>query len=157
MTRRNDFDFLFGSWQIKNTFLKKRLQGCEVWETFTATGTAQPILGGLGNIDDFVAPEWRPDFIGMTLRLFDLVTQQWSIYWMSNATGRLEPPVIGVFKDGVGIFNGEDTLGGKPIRVRFTWSSITSETALWEQEFSGDNGASWEKNWIMQFTRKDTP
>lgn len=76
---------------------------------------------------------------------------------MSNATGRLEPPVIGVFKDGVGIFNGQDMLDGKPIRVRFTWSGITSETALWEQEFSGDNGVSWEKNWIMQFTRKDTP
>ncbi len=150
---KHDFDFLFGSWHIQNRFLKKRLQNCTEWETFTATGTAQPILGGIGNIDDFIAPDWRPGFIGMTLRLFNVVTEQWSIYWMSNATGTLEPPVVGVFKDGIGVFEGTDILDGKPIRVRFTWSGMSSTTALWEQEFSSDDGATWEKNWTMQFTR----
>jgi hypothetical protein len=120
MNINHDFDFLFGSWTIQNSFLKKRLHGCTEWETFTATGTANPILGGLGNLDDFIAPDWRPNFIGMSLRLFNLETQQWSIYWMSNATGDLEPPVIGGFKDSIGVFEGLDTLDGKPIRVRFT-------------------------------------
>lgn len=152
----HDFDFLFGTWQIENRFLKKRLQNCTEWETFTATSTAKPILAGLGNIDDFIAQDWRPDFIGTTLRLFNLVAQQWSIYWMSNTTGTLEPPVVGVFKDGIGIFEGQDTLDGVPIRVRFTWSGITDKTALWEQEFSSDNGTTWEKNWTMRFTRIDT-
>ncbi len=157
MDAKHDFDFLFGAWSITNTFLKKRLQGCTDWETFTATGTANPILGGLGNLDDFIAPDWRPNFIGMTLRLFNLDTQQWSIYWMSNVTGNLEPPVFGGFQDGIGVFEGLDILDGIPIRVRFRWSGISSNSALWEQEFSSDNGETWEKNWIMQFARKETP
>ena len=156
MNVNHDFDFLFGTWQIKNTFLKKRLQGCSEWETFTATSTAKPILGGVGNMDDFIAPDWRPDFIGMSLRLFDQTTEQWSIYWMSNATGRLEPAVVGSFKDGIGIFEGHDIFEGIPIRVRFTWSGISKNNALWEQEFSSNNGLSWEKNWTMQFTRIGT-
>jgi hypothetical protein len=33
------------------------------------------------------------------------------------------------------------------------WSRITREAARWEQAFSLDKGASWETNWIMDFTR----
>ncbi len=148
-----DFDFLFGRWQIENERLPKHFQGFETWEKFKATGEVRSILGGIGNMDDFVPENWRPGFIGMTLRLFNPNTQQWSIYWMSNQTGTLEPPVVGAFKDGVGVFEGDDTLEGRTIRVRFVWSEITANTALWEQEFSDDAGITWEKNWIMRFKR----
>jgi hypothetical protein len=149
----HDFDFWFGRWHIENERLLKRLEACTEWETFAAVGEAKPILGGIGNIDDFVPTTWKPGFIGMSLRLFNPVTQQWSIYWMSNQTGTLEPPVVGGFQDGVGIFEGNDVLEGRPIRVRFIWSEITANSALWEQEFSGDAGKTWEKNWIMRMTR----
>ena len=72
---------------------------------------------------------------------------------MSNQTGKLEPPVVGGFQDGVGIFEGNDVLEGRPIRVRFIWSEITKNAALWEQEFSDDAEKTWEKNWIMRFKR----
>jgi hypothetical protein len=149
----HDFDFLFGRWHIENERLLKRLQHCGEWETFEAVGEAKPILGGIGNIDDFVPKTWNAGFIGMTLRLFNPSTRQWSIYWMSNQTGTLEPPVVGDFKDGVGVFEGDDTFEGHPIRVRFIWSEITANTARWEQEFSDDDGQTWEKNWIMRFKR----
>jgi hypothetical protein len=68
---------------------------------------------------------------------------------------RLEPPVHGQFKDGIGAFQGEDTFADKPIHVRFLWSEITSRSARWEQAFSGDGGASWEPNWVMIFERQD--
>ena len=153
--KTHDFDFLYGSWIIKNTRLLERFQGCTDWETFDATGTAQPVLGGIGNVDDFVPKDWRPNFLGMTLRLFNPVTQQWSIYWASNQTGTLEPPVVGEFRNGIGTFEGDDVMNGKLVRVRFLWSQITSVSARWEQEFSQDNGISWETNWIMEFTRSD--
>jgi hypothetical protein len=148
-----DFDFRFGDWNIENKRLFKRLAGCTDWETFDATSHGQPILGGIGNIDDFVTDTWRPGFIGMTLRLFCPSTRQWSIYWMSNQTGTLEPPVVGSFQDGIGIFEGDDLLEGRPIKVRFIWSEITDNSALWEQEFSDDAGQTWETNWIMRFKR----
>ena len=151
--RSHDFDFLHGRWRIDNERLLERLTGCTDWERFVATSTARPILGGLGNMDDFVTETWRPGFIGMSLRLFNPATRLWSIYWMSNQTGKLEPAVVGGFKDGIGIFEGDDTLKGRPIRVRFTWSEITENSALWEQAFSEDGGRTWEKNWMMRFAR----
>ena len=61
--------------------------------------------------------------------------------------------MYGGFKDGVGTFTGDDTLEGKPIKVRFRWSEIKANSARWEQAFSPDGGATWEVNWRMQFTR----
>jgi hypothetical protein len=37
--------------------------------------------------------------------------------------------------------------------MRFIWSRIGPTSARWEQAFSADGGASWEMNWIMDFTR----
>lgn len=149
----HDFDFLIGNWHIKNERLPKYLQGSSDWETFEATGTMNLILGGLGNIDDFTPKNWKPGFIGMSLRIFNPKTQLWSIYWADNDRTVLDPPVIGKFSNGIGMFEGSDTLAGKPILIRFIWSKITPTSAQWEQEFSDDNGQTWETNWTMEFTR----
>ena len=148
-----DFDFQTGRWRIKNVRLVKRLEGCTEWETFEATQSARPLPSGVGNVDDFRTDYW-PDFVGMSLRLYDRTTRQWSIYWASTHTVGFEPPVVGQFDDnGVGIFEGRQDLDGKPIVVRFTWSNVTETSARWEQEFSPDDGKTWEKNWIMEMTR----
>ena len=148
----HDFDFQTGRWHIHNERLVKRLQGCTEWETFEATNRAQLLPGGLGNMDEFVTDHW-PGFVGMSLRLYNPHTRQWSIYWASNQKGVLEPPVVGSFSNGVGVFEGHDELDGRPIVVRFTWSNITTTGARWEQAFSPDGGRTWEKNWIMTMTR----
>jgi hypothetical protein len=67
--------------------------------------------------------------------------------------GPLEPPVRGGFVDGTGTFLADETIDGKPVRVRFLWSRITSTTCRWEQAFSADGGLTWETNWVMDFTR----
>src|SRR3954464_15502440 len=76
----HDFDFWFGQWQVHSERLVARLENCHTWETFQATCTAWPILDGLGNMDELLAPEWKPGYIGVSLRLFNPATQQWSIY-----------------------------------------------------------------------------
>ncbi len=149
----HDFDFWFGRWHSENQRLTKRLQGCTQWETFSAQCHAYPILGGLGNVDDFVIDTWRPGFIGMSLRLFNPQTGEWSIYWTSNQSPILEPPVVGGFEDGVGVFECDDLFEGRTIRVRFTWSEITPDSARWHQDFSEDGGQTWETNWITRHTR----
>lgn len=160
MSSISDFDFLLGHWNVSNRRLKKRLQGNDDWEVFDATQHNQRLPGGIGNFDDYIASAWRPDFVGMTLRLFNPQTACWSIYWLDNVTGGVDamglmlPPVVGRFSDGVGIFEGDDMLDGRPIRVRYTWSSAAGGSPQWEQAMSDDNGASWELNWRMCFTRK---
>jgi hypothetical protein len=146
-----DFDFWIGRWSVRNEKLKGRLCGSTEWETFPATAEASLLPGRMGNIDSFIAG----DFVGMTVRLFDRVNDRWSIYWADNRRGIFDPPVIGGFRDGVGIFEGDDMHERTPVRVRFRWTHDTPRTARWEQAFSADSGATWETNWIMSMTRED--
>ena len=143
-----DFDFLIGRWNVRNEKLKERLRGSNEWETFDAVAEARQLPAGLGNIDHIAFG----DFTGMTVRLFDRATKLWSIYWASSNHGVFDPPVVGSFTDGVGLFEGDDHHEGTPVRVRFVW---TQEPARWEQAFSADGGATWETNWIMRFTRAE--
>lgn len=158
----DDFNFLLGRWHVKNDRLVARLQGCSEWEHFEASQHNHALPGKIGNIDDFVADGWRPGFVGLSLRVFNPVTQLWSIYWLDNRTGGLNaagillPPVVGRFEDGVGLFEGDDELDGRAIRVRYKWSVITPRSAQWEQFMSADAGATWEMNWRMTFQRADT-
>ena len=155
-----DFDFYYGHWNVHNERLRERLVGSTDWEHFEATQQCRPILGGIGNIDDYVSDWNRGDqdtFIGMTLRLFNPATREWSLYWSSNQSGVLEPPVVGRFEHGVGTFIGKDQYQGRPVLARFIWSEIAPDSAKWEQALSTDEGATWETNWIMRMTRIHAP
>lgn len=147
----NDFDFFVGTWSVANRLLTKRLAGSDDWEEFPGTTVAQRFFNGAGSFDeiDFPTKGWR----GSSYRLYDPATELWSIYWASSRTGRLDPPVVGRFVDGVGEFQGDDLVDGQMIRMRFIWSRITAESARWEQAFSADGGREWETNWYMDFTR----
>lgn len=148
-----DFDFWIGCWDVRNRWLPKRLAGSDEWEEFDATVVARRILDGLGNEDKFCTTH-AGGFVGMSFRFFDPETKLWSIYWAdSRRPGVLDPPVFGGFDGDVGLFEGEDTFAGRPIRVRFTWSGVTSGTPRWEQAFSEDGGSTWETNWVMDFSR----
>ena len=149
----HDFDFLFGSWDVAHRRLIDRLVGSNAWETFDGTCLCRQILGGVGNLDEFTFP--TTGLMGATLRLYDPERAEWSLYWASSRTGRLEPPVVGAFVDGVGEFYGDDVHAGAPIRVHYRWSGITPASARWEQAFSVDGGAIWESNWVMEFSRKE--
>jgi hypothetical protein len=146
-----DFEFEYGTWAVHHMRLRERLAGCDDWEEFDGTSTCRPILGGVGNLEEVSMP--TTGAIGMALRLFDQASHRWSIYWSTDRTGRLEPPVHGRFEDGVGVFEGDDELRGEPIEVRFVWDEITSDTARWTQSFRRPHDTEWEANWVMTLTR----
>jgi hypothetical protein len=149
-----DFDFLFGAWKVRNRRLRERLEGSTAWDEFEASSVARPLLGGVGNEDVF-RTGYAGGFTGMSFRFFDAAKRQWAIYWADGRKGALEPPVVGRFSGDVGVFEGVDTLEGRPIRVRFIWSRVTTPTPRWEQAFSGDGGETWETNWVMDFRRDE--
>ena len=150
----HDFDFLLGSWHVRNRRLRNRLVGSEAWEDFEASLVVRPILSGLGNIDEYVTTLDGRHFEGASLRLFSLTTLEWRIYWVDTRFGNLQAPVVGSFVDGVGTFRGEDVHDGSPVATRFLWSETTPLSARWEQAFSANGGATWETNWIMEFSRR---
>jgi hypothetical protein len=148
------FDFWMGSWKIHNRRLRERLEGSSTWDEFEATCVARPLLGGVGNEDTY-RTAFAGGFTGMSFRFYDRKAGLWSIYWADSRKGVLDPPVKGAFKGDVGVFEGDDVLEGRPIRVRFTWSGVTTKTPRWEQAFSADGGKTWETNWVMDMTRDD--
>jgi hypothetical protein len=154
MSQQSAFDFFIGDWTCRHRYLTRRLAGCADWTEFPGTSSMRKILDGFGNIDenDIHLPTGR--YTGVSLRTYDPVKEMWSIYWLdSRRPGRIDPPVIGRFDNGIGVFYGDDRFGEKPIRVRFIWSRITRGAARWEQAFSADEGNNWETNWTMDFTR----
>ena len=149
-----DFDFYMGSWQVTHRRLNERLAGSTEWTTFPGTCVAQKILGGYGNLDDNVLEMPDGTYRAVTLRSYDVERRTWSIWWLDGRhPHQLDVPVIGSFKDGIGTFYAEDTLAGRPIRVRFLWIATNPQAPRWEQAFSADGGEGWETNWIMEFAR----
>jgi len=148
----HDFDYFAGGWATHQRRLKARGAGSNEWEEFPATLCMSLYLGGIVTVDELYFP--TKGWAGLTLRTFDLEKHQWSIYWVSSATGRMDTPVVGGFAGDHGEFYGEDLDGGRPVRVRFTWNKLDRDHARWEQAFSYDD-RSWETNWTADFARAD--
>lgn len=148
---RRDFHFLYGRWSVRHRRLKARGVGYAEWDEFAGTCFTQGLMDGLCNVEEHDFPARGVQAVA--LRTFDPAARRWSIYWVSSTTGRLEPPVHGAFRDGVGRFEGEDVDDGRPVAVRFIWDEITPASARWRQAFSYDGGQTWEENWEMAFTR----
>jgi hypothetical protein len=150
----HDWDWLVGNWNVRHRRLNGRLVGSTDWQEFNGTSRLWLTVGGFGTVDDNVIEIPSGTYRAMGVRGFDRETRQWSIWWFDERyPASLGEPVRGGFRDGVGVFNGDDELNGRPIKVRFTWSEITANSARWEQAFSPDDGATWEVNWTMHFSR----
>ncbi|HEY3519928.1 MAG TPA: hypothetical protein VGK80_02670 [Rhodanobacteraceae bacterium] len=151
----HDFDFLVGKWKVHSRRLKQRLSGSHDWEEFDGAIRSFKLMDGRANVDDteFDTPEGI--YRGVAPPAYDPKTALWAIWWIDgrNPHGALDPPVKGRFVHGVGTFYADDTLHGKPIKVRFVWSHITTNSAHWEQAYSGDGGKTWEVNWSQVLKR----
>lgn len=148
----HDFDFLVGDWRVHHRVLKA---DSHEWVEFEGTSRTRPLMQGFGNVEDNVLGAPGGTYSAVGLRAYDPKTGRWAIWWVDgrNPLGSLDPPVQGRFENGVGRFYSDDTLKGKPIRTRYTWSNITPTSARWEQAYSPDAGKTWETNWTMEFRR----
>src|ERR1700691_428867 len=94
---KHDFDFYEGKWKLHNKKLKTRLNNCFEWIEFESTQEMHKVLGGIGNIDNYLATFEGVPFEGMSVRLYDPKTRLWSIYWADSNEGKLQPAVVGSF------------------------------------------------------------
>jgi hypothetical protein len=148
-----DFSFEEGHWTVRHRTLRKRLAGSKDWQEFRGTTQAGPLMGGLANYEDNVLDAPTGRYRAAALRRFDPKTGLWSIWWWDERSAAIDPPVVGKFENGVGLFFGDSEWDGKPIRVRFIWDMPRPGEPHWQQAFSLDNGATWETNWYMEFRR----
>jgi len=151
----SDFDFVIGSWTVAHRRLKERLANCDEWIEFRGTSETRQLLGGFGNVEDNFLELPDGPYRAVALRSFNALQNEWAIWWLDGRNPwSLDAPVIGKFMDGVGLFYSDGVLNDKPIRIRFTWTKVTTDTLRWEQAFSADAGATWEPNWTMHFARR---
>jgi hypothetical protein len=150
---RDGFNFEFGTWRTHYRILKDRLVGSHVWYDCYGTSVIRPYWNGGGNLEDGDLKCPNRYVGGLTLRLYDPQTRQWSLWWGTRALGIAPPQQVGHFDaDGTGRFYAYDTWKGTPIINRFQWTSVNGNPHF-EQAFSTDRGKTWETNWTTDYER----
>jgi hypothetical protein len=155
-TRRDgqhDFDFEIGTWKTHLKRLQHPLTGSTTWVEYEGTTIVRKVWNGRANLVELVADGPAGHFEGLSLRLYNPQSRQWSLNFASSQSGTMSLPTIGEFKDGRGEFYNQETLNGRAIFVRFVISDITPDSCRFEQAFSADGGKTWEVNWIAVDTR----
>jgi len=151
---QRDFDFELGSWKIHLKRLQHPLSGSNTWIEFDGTTVTRKLWNGRSQIEEFEVDSPTGHIEGLTLRLYNTQTHQWSLYWANSKDGSMGgPPNVGQFKNGRGEFYCQDSYNGKMVLVRYVWSDITANSAHFEQSYSEDGGRTWEANWITDQTR----
>jgi hypothetical protein len=151
---QHDFDFEVGTWKIHLSRLLHPLTGSNTWVDFDGTSVTRKLWDGRADLEEFETDSKTGYIEGMTLRLYNPQSHQWSLYWANSRVGSMSgPPQVGEFKNGRGEFFCQDTIDGKTILIRYVWSGITPSSAHFEQAYSDDGGKTWEVNWITDQTR----
>lgn len=153
---RHDFDWEIGTWK---TQLKRRLRpltGSNEWVEYEGTTVVRKIWNGRANLVELEVEGPAGRIEGLSLRLYNPESRQWSLNFANISGGTLFVPTIGEFEQGRGEFYNQETLDGRAILVRFVISDVTPDSAHFEQSFSDDGGRTWETNWIAEDTRIET-
>jgi hypothetical protein len=153
---QHDFDFELGTWKIHLKKLMHPLTGSTTWVEFDGSSVTRKVWDGRSQLEEFETDSPGGGHIeGLTLRLYDPQTHQWSLYWATSKSGAIGVPTIGQFKDGRGEFYDTEPAGpnGRSILVRFIWSKTDTDSPHFEQSFSDDGGKTWEVNWITDQVR----
>jgi len=150
---QHDFDFEIGTWKTHVSRRLRPLTGSTSWVEYDGTSVVRTVWSGGANLVelDVAGPAGRIE--GLSLRLYNPQSRQWSLNFANRKGGSLSPPTVGEFRDGRGEFFAQETLDGRAILVRFVISNITPDSCRFEQAFSDDGGRTWEVNWIATDTR----
>jgi hypothetical protein len=153
---QQDFDWIIGAWKVQLKRLQRPLTGSTTWVEYEGRSVVRKVWDGRANLDEITAdsPATHAHMEGLTLRLYNPETRQWSLYWANAKTGALGmPATVGQFTNGRGEFYDEEEFEGRAITVRYLWTDITPTSARFEQAFSTDGRKTWETNWIAMITR----
>jgi hypothetical protein len=148
-----DFDFEIGTWKTHLKRLVQPLTGSTTWVECDGKTVVRKVWGGKANLVELEADCPKGHFEGMSLRLYNAQSHQWSLNFSNVNDGTLSQPTIGEFKNGRGEFYDQEPLNGRAIFVRFVITDITPNSCRFEQAFSDDGGKTWEVNWIATDTK----
>lgn len=111
------------------------------------------MLDGRANLVELAVKGPAGSLEGLSLRLYNPASRQWSLNFANIRSGVLARPSVGSFREGRGEFYSQEEFDGRAVLVRFVISGLTADAAHFEQAFSEDGGKTWEANWIADDTR----
>lgn len=150
---QHDFDFEIGTWKTQLRRLTRPLTGSTTWVEYEGTTVVRKVWNGRANLAELKVSGPAGSIEGLSLRLYNPQSRQWSLNFANISNGTLTPPTIGEFKDGRGEFYNQETYNGRAILVRFVITKLSTDSYRFEQAFSDDGGKTWEVNWIAVDTR----
>ena len=154
---QHDFDFEIGTWETHLSRLVHPLTGSTSWVQLNDTSVIRKVWNGRANLVELEVDGPPGHVEGLSLRLYNPQSHQWSLNFANASDGTLSVPTVGEFRNGRGEFFDQETLGGRTIFVRNVFSDITPDSYRFEQSFSSDGGKTWEGNWIAIDTRMKDP
>jgi hypothetical protein len=150
---QHDFDFEIGTWKTHLKRLQHPLTGSTAWTEYDGTSVVRKVWEGRAHLLELEVDGPAGHIEGLSLRLYNPESRQWSLNFANSRAGVMSPPTIGEFKNGRGEFYDQESFNGRDILVRFVISDITPDSCHFEQAFSEDGGKTWEVNWIATDTR----
>jgi hypothetical protein len=132
---QHDFDFEIGTWK---THLSRRLHpltGSTDWVEYDGKTIVRKVWNGRANLVELDVTGPAGHIEGLSLRLYNPESHQWSLNFSNSAGGTLSPPVFGDFRNGRGEFFGRDSLNGRAILVRFVISDIAADSCRSNKHF----------------------
>jgi hypothetical protein len=152
---QQDFDWEIGSWNTQLKRLREPLSGKTNWVEYSGTSVVKPIMDKRANLVELDVQGPAGRIAGVSLRLYEPASKQWTLNFANLANGQMTSPMRGSFQQGRGVFHGEDTLNGRTVAVRFLIIPVDASRWRFEQAYSDDGGKTWETNWIAIDTRRN--
>src|SRR5271154_5166873 len=150
---QHDFDFEIGTWHTHLTRLQHPLTGSTTWLEYDGTSKISKIWNGRANLVELEVDGPTGHIEGLSLRLYNPHSREWSLNFASSAQGTMSIPTVGEFKNNRGEFYDQEPFNNRAILVRNVFEDITANSYRFEQSFSDDGGKTWELNWIAVDTR----
>lgn len=149
----HDFDFARGAWHTRATQVLDPFDGGLHTVTMNGTKTARPVWGGRAWLEEIEADGPNGHWEGATLFVYNPKARQWSQTYIDGASGEIEAPTIGSFKDGRGELFGTTVYKDRTVLVRGVWSDIKPDSHRYEISYSRDGGRTWATAFKAYLTR----
>ncbi len=153
----HDFDFDVGVWHTEITRRLHPLSDSSESMKLSGTVTIRKVWGGKAEVEEIEADGPKGHWEGMSLFLYDPAAHQWSQTFIGAASGVFTPGFVGSFHDGKGELFQQDTLDGRAVLVRATWSDITPTSHTYQEDYSADGGKTWQLSFRAVKTKLSAP
>lgn len=149
----HDFDFSRGSWTTELTIIKDPFNKPTEQIHLRGTKVARPVWNGKGWLEEIAADGPNSHWQAANLFLYDPVAGQWSENYVDSSVGRMESPGIGGYRDGKLEFYSVESVGGRSMLIRGTWTIMSKDLHSYEVARSIDGGRSWHTSFIARVSR----